>query len=192
MYQVNVKVRGTSPLLQHRFPMPDYEDMGKGGHKQTGAKDYRDEWREHLYVNKDNQIFQPATHFERAMVKAAVQFKIQGKRGKTYKDLVSASVFISPDEILHGVEKPDDLDTDGDKRLYLDLRPVVIQRARVPRIRPAFRAGWELEFQIEVIDDQMPQEMLQEILTYAGRAIGVGDYRPRFGRFQIVKFEVVK
>lgn len=41
MYQVSVKVKGTAPLLQHRFPMPDYEDMGKGGHQQSGVKDYR-------------------------------------------------------------------------------------------------------------------------------------------------------
>lgn len=192
MYTVDVKVKGVSPLLQHRFPMPDYETMGKGGHQQSGAKDYRDEWKQSLYVDADGDIFHPATHFERAMVKAAAQFKIQGKRGKTYKDLVSASVFVTPEEIPFNMKAPDELDTDADKPLYLDLRPVVIQRARVARIRPAFKPGWELEFQIEVIDDQMPIEMLHEILSYAGKAVGVGDYRPRFGRFQVVKFEVIK
>lgn len=190
MYQVSCKVRGVSPLLQNRFPMPDYEDMGIGGHKQTGKIDYSQQWRESLYVTRNKEVYQPAVHFERSMVKSAVNFKIQGKRGKTYKDLVSASVFISPEEILHGIGEPDELDTDGDKALYLDLRPVVIQRARVPKVRPAFKPGWELEFVIDVIDDQMPQEMLKDILDYAGRAIGIGDYRPRFGRFQVVQFEV--
>ena len=191
MYAVDVKVRGVSPLLQNRFPMPDYEDMGKGGHTQTGSRDYREQWRDSLYVTRDGEIYQPAVHFERSMVKAAVNFKIQGKRGKTYKDLVSSSVFINPEEILHGIKNPDELDTDADKPLYLDLRPVVIQRARVPKVRPAFKSGWELEFVIDVIDDQMPQEMLKDILEYAGRAVGVGDYRPRFGRFQVVRFEVL-
>lgn len=191
MYQVSCKVRGTSPLLQNRFPMPEYETMGKGGHVQTGSRDYREQWRDSLYVTKDGEVYQPAVHFERSMVKAAVNFKIQGKRGKTYKDLVSASVFISPEEILHGIDEPDELDTDADKALYLDLRPVVIQRARVPKVRPAFKPGWELEFVIDVIDDQMPQEMLKDILDYAGRAVGIGDYRPRFGRFQVVRFEIL-
>lgn len=192
MYTVDVKVKGTAVLLQHRFPMQDYATMGKGGHQQTGAKDYRDEWKLSLYVDKNGDIFHPSTHFEQALVKAAAQFKIQGKRGKTYKDLVSASVFVTPEEIPFGIKNPDELDTDADKPLYLDLRPAVVQRARITRIRPAFKAGWELEFQIEVIDDQMPVEMLHEILNYAGKAIGVGDYRPRFGRFQVVRFEVMK
>lgn len=191
MYQVDVKVRGVSPLLQNRFPMPDYEDMGKGGRQHTGSKDYSEQWRDSLYVTKDNEIYQPAVHFERSMVKAAANFKIKGKGNKTYKDLVSASVFVSPEDILHGIKNPEELDTDADKPLYLDLRPVVIQRARVPKVRPAFKPGWELEFVIDVIDDQMPQEMLKDILDYSGRAVGIGDYRPRFGRFQVVRFEVL-
>ena len=40
MYQVDCSVVGVSPLLHHRFPMPDYADLGKGGTKNTGAKDY--------------------------------------------------------------------------------------------------------------------------------------------------------
>jgi len=85
--------------------------------------------------------------------------------------------------------RPEELDTDPDKKLYLDLRPVVISRARVVRIRPTFKAGWELEFVIEVIDDQIPIEMVQDILTLAGKTVGIGDFRPKFGRFRVVTFE---
>lgn len=192
MYLVDVTVKGDAPLLQHRFPVPDLASMTKGGTKQTGAKDYTEEWREHLYVNKNGQIFQPATHFEGALVKAAVNFKITGKRGKTYKDLFRAAVFITPEEILHGVDEPEELDTDADKRLYLDMRPVVVQRARIVRIRPTFSTGWELEFQIQVIDDQINRTLLQDVLTLAGKTVGVGDFRPKFGRFSVVRFEVHK
>jgi hypothetical protein len=189
MYLVDVTIKGDAPLLQHRFPVPDLASMTKGGTKQTGAKDYTEEWREHLYVTK-GQVFQPATHLEGALVKAAVNFKITGKRGKTYKDLFRAAVFVAPEEILHGVDEPDELDTDADKRLYLDMRPVVVQRARIVRIRPAFSPGWELSFQIEVIDDQINATLLQDILTLAGKSVGIGDFRPKFGRFSVVKFEV--
>ena len=48
MYSVNVEVKGVSPLLQHRFPMPDLSTMGKGSKKQTGATDYTDEWKQYL------------------------------------------------------------------------------------------------------------------------------------------------
>ena len=190
MYNVNVKVKGVAPLLQHRFPMPELETMSKGGHKVTGAKDYTQEWRDYLYVNASGEVFQPAAHFEGAMVKSAVNFKITGRRGKTYKDLFRAAVFVTPDEILHGIQEPKELDTDADKPLYLDMRPVIVNRARVVRLRPAFKPGWELEFTIEVIDDQISPELVQDVLILAGKTVGIGDYRPRFGRFNVVRFEV--
>lgn len=192
MYTVDCKVRGIAPLMQHRFPMPDFDDMGKGGKKQTGEKDYTQEWRNYLYVNSSGQIFQPSIHFEAAMTKAATNFKITGRRGKTYKDLFSGNIFVSPDEILHGVEAPDSLDTDGDKRLYLDIRPAVVQRSRIVRIRPTFKTSWELEFSIQVIDDQIPDNVLLDVLALAGRTLGIGDHRPKFGRFQVVHFELQK
>ena len=194
MYQVEVKVKGLAVLLQHRFPVPTYEEMGSGGKKQTGSKDYRQEWRQSLYVTDKGEVYQPANHFELAMVKAASNFKITGRRGKTYKDLVSSNVVVDPEKILFGmtITENDDLTTDADQPLYLDLRPVVIQRARIVRIRPAFKPGWELDFVINVLDDELPANMLQDILTLAGKTVGIGDYRPKFGRFVVTKFEVLK
>ena len=190
MYTVSVKTKGTAPLIQHRFPIPDWEDRSKGGTVRTGSPDYTQEWREYFYETPDDMIYQPAAHFEGAMVKAAVNFKITGKRGKTYKDLFRAAVFVTPDQIPHNIAVPNELDTDADKPLYLDVRPVVVNRARVVRIRPTFSAGWELEFTLEVIDDQINSELVQDVLALAGKTVGIGDFRPKFGRFSVARFEV--
>jgi hypothetical protein len=193
MYTVDCKITGVSPLMQHRFPMPEFENIGKGGKKSTGEKDYSQEWREYFYATSDGQIYQPSDHIQGAMVKAAVNFKVQGKRGKTYKDLISAALIVTPDQIPHvGYIIPDTLDADADKPLYIDARPVVIQRARQVRLRPTFKAGWELEFEIMVIDDELPSNVVQDVLTLAGKAVGIGDFRPRFGRFNVARFEVTK
>jgi hypothetical protein len=172
--------------------MPDLATQAKGGHKSAGAKDYTQEWRDYFYATAEGDIFQPAAHIEGALIKAAVNFKVSGKRGKTYKDLISANVFIDPDRILHGIKVPEELDTDADKPLYLDMRPVVVQRSRVVRIRPAFCPGWVLGFDIQVIEDEISADILQDILTLAGKTVGIGDYRPRFGRFSVARFEVAK
>lgn len=191
MYTVDVTVVGTAPLIQNRYPMPDFESAGKGGTKTTGSPDYTQEWRTKFYADSDGCIYQPAAHFDASIKKAAVNFKVTGKRGKTYKDLVSASVFVTPDFIYHdGLKIPEKLDQDGDKPIYVDYRPVVVQRARVARARPALKPGWKLSFVLEVIDDEMPADILQDILTLAGKAVGIGDYRPRFGRFNVTHFEV--
>lgn len=192
MYSIDVSVEGVAPLLQHKFPLPDFGVISTDGTTDviTGQKDYSEEWRNYLYVNSDDEIYQPATHFDGAMVKAAVNFKVKGKRGKTFKDLFKGNVFCSPDEILHGIKTPDDLDNDADKPLYLDMRPVVVSRARIVRIRPAFSPGWKLDFEIEVLDDQIPFTVVSEVLSLAGKTIGIGDFRPRFGRFIVTRFEV--
>lgn len=192
MYTVLCSVSGIAPLMQHRYPLPDFADMSKGGKKKSGETDYSQEWREYLYTTPESDIYQPATHFDGAMVKAAAGYKVQGGRGKTYKDLFKGNVFVSPDAILHGVKVPENLDTDGDKPLYLDLRPVVVQRARVVRIRPCFKPGWKLDFEITILDDQIPHNVVNEVLSLAGRTVGIGDFRPRFGRFMVTKFDVVK
>jgi hypothetical protein len=192
MYTIDVTVQGVAPLLQHRYPMPEFETMGKGNRKQSGAIDYSQEWRTYFYATPEGDIYQPSSHFDGALVKAAGAFKVTGKRGATYKELFKASVFVAPEKIMFGMKIPEKLDTDGDKPLYIDLRPVVVQRARITRMRPAFAPGWKLSFEIQVIDDQINAETVQDILTYAGKAVGVGDNRPRFGRFTVTSFDVHK
>ena len=193
MYSVSVRVKGVAPLIQHRFPIPDFSTLSKGGKKSTGAKDYTTEWKDYFYADSDGQIYQPSSHFEGALVKAAVNFKVTGKRGKSYKDLFSANTVVDPDRIPHvGFTVPEELDADADKPLHLDVRPVIVQRARVVRIRPRFKAGWELAFEIQCGDDEIQPDLLQDVLTLAGRTVGIGDYRPKFGRFNVTHFEVHK
>lgn len=50
MYTASIKVKGISPMLQHRFPVPDLEDMSKGGTQVTGAKDYTQEWLSLIHI----------------------------------------------------------------------------------------------------------------------------------------------
>ncbi len=60
------------------------------------------------------------------------------------------------------------------------------------RVRPTFKPGWKLDFEITVLDDQILHNVLNEVLSLAGRTVGVGDFRPRFGRFMVTRFEVSK
>lgn len=192
MYTVNVRIIGIAPLMQHRYPIPPDVLNPKGATRVTGSRDFSQEWKEYFYATSEGEIYQPATHIESAMISAAKQFKITGKRGKTYGDIFKANVFVSPDQILHNVCVPETLDADADKVLYLDIRPVVVQHARIVRLRPTFKAGWTLDFEIQVIDDQIAQDLLMDVLALSGKTSGLGDNRPRFGRYQVTHFEVSK
>ena len=171
---INVEISGTAPLLQNRFPE---EQDDKKSNKKTGRIDYSLQAEEALFKNAKGVHYEPSNHVEGALRKAAVQFRIPGQGKKTYKDLVLRSLVVIPDEIPL---QPQEYE--------VDKRSVRVQRARVFRYRPRWD-DWTLNFQIQMLDEQFDTDVLKEILEYAGAAIGIGDYRPKFGRFKITNFE---
>jgi len=180
---IHVKVRGMSPLLQHRFIFSDEKDDNK---VTGGQKDYSQEWKASLYYDDTLGIYQPAVHIEAAMITAAASEKIAGKGNKTYKDMFKAAVFVTPEKIPHGITG--DLDGLVKKgRLLVDRQRVTINKAAVERLRPRFEE-WELSFDIEVHSDQISAAVVKKILTHAGAYIGIGDFRPKFGRFEVAEF----
>ncbi len=174
---VDVEIKGISPLLQHKFP--DHEEVSKKGKGiRVAAQDYSEEELQHLYKNKKGQVYQPSSHIEGSMIKAATEFFIKGHKGKRFTDRVKAFVDVQPTEIIH-----------KNQEWHTDTRSVVIQRSRVNRRRPCF-PDWALGFQIVIKDPEaMPPATLHEILEYAGRYVGIGDFRPKFGLYEVVKWQ---
>lgn len=195
MYTVNARIRGTASLLQHAYPATQLapSEVSK---RQTGGTDYSLEWLDTMYQTESGLLYQPATHLEGSMVKAAASFKIKGGRGKTWKDAIKAYVYVTPDEIPHlrdgtTVQAPDaSLIEQPTDHLKVNVSRVVVQRAAVARSRLQILPGWELAFTIEVADEQVTLDALRQILDEAGRAVGIGDYRPRYGRFEVIEFRV--
>jgi len=198
MYSINVLIEGSAPLLQHRFGIEAQTEMALPAKKATGHKDYSNEWKDTLYSINGN-LAQPGIHIEMAMSKAATGYKLPGARGKTYKDLFTAKVSVNPDMMLHldpygkEIPIPEQLEINNyEKPIYIDYRPVVVNRgSRIGRTRLAFSPGWRINFSILVIDDQIQINVVQQVLTEAGQSVGIGDYRPRYGRFRIVLFDKV-
>lgn len=177
MKKINIEITGIAPLLQNRFPM---EEHGQNISKAT-KKVYvpEEEAKKCLYI-RDGVIFQPSEHIYQSMIRAATDFKFSGK--KTFKDVITSSIIIEPEEIPIISEKPYEIDT----------RPVVIQRARVLKWRPKFNQ-WKLKFILTILDDtNLSSNNVKEILEKAGATKGIGDYRPRFGRFMVTEFKEVK
>jgi len=186
MKQYHAVIEGIAPLLQHRYLFKD--EIEASAKKRSGAVDYSEEWKKALYWDKKEGLYQPATHIEGCLIKAAVNFQITGKRKKTYKDLMKSVVFVKPEAIPYGYKEktPEALLESG--KIQIHKSTVVIQRARVERLRPMLPPGWKLEFSIEVCDEQFLKDALVEILNYGGRFVGISDYRPRYGRFSVLKF----
>jgi hypothetical protein len=64
--------------------------------------------------------------------------------------------------------------------------------SRITVTRPIYE-GWKIGFKITVGDSNtLPLESLKDILVEAGQSVGIGTYRPTFGRFAVTKFEKVQ
>lgn len=177
--KINVTIKGIAPLLQNRFPEAEqFEDKTR---KRAGMPEEMDV-EKRLYKFPDGTIYQPAEHILGAMIKASTNFLIVGKRKKSYRELVESSIFIEPECIPHKIQK-----------WVVDKRSVVnpATKGRQIRLRPRFDE-WELDFKIITYEKQLPFEVIKQILDYAGTHIGIGDFRPRFGRFIVTKFELAE
>jgi hypothetical protein len=97
MLNVQCRIEGTSAFLMNRYKMAiSTETGGVKKNARTGEPDWFSEWKDKMYLDQDGCIAIPGRLIEKSMEKAAVQFKVSGKRGKTYKEIVGAMVFTSP------------------------------------------------------------------------------------------------
>lgn len=181
MLKVKVKIEGMAPILFHRFPSEDFDEEGsKEGKKPklSGTKLTREEQTEKsLYRNSEGKIYTPGEHLVGAMIKAGAKFKMKGRT--TFKESMNAGVFVEPMKIVH------------DNQDYVsDWRPVVNRGSRVMCGRGRLEE-WSLQFDLICIDDRVGLNDLKAILTYAGNYIGIGAYRPRYGRFEVVEFKEI-
>lgn len=70
---------------------------------------------------------------------------------------------------------------DGESE-YVDVRTVVVQRAKIDRCRPFFRQ-WAFEVDCTIDPKVIDYEEFVEVTRAAGQFSGVGDYRRMYGRF---------
>lgn len=179
---VDVEITGIAPLLQNNIAGSEEQMLGSRNRKRTssGVKDDPEEWKIKLY-KYNGTLGHPGPAIESALVKAARDFKADKRR--TMKDLVKALVFVNEEFIDLGKKEPDNVN-----RASI-VNPVTHGRGFV--YRPMFNTGWQANFSLTLADcDIIPVERLKEMLEYAGYRIGIGDWRPKFGRFYVSKFSV--
>lgn len=180
---ISFKIRSRSPLLMNN---PN-EQIGMDDNTglSVGKKKYNDddEAKIRLYQDEGGAFYFPAVAFKKSLIKAG-----SGKKfGKNFATaLIRGNVFCAEQEFMLTSH-----DGKPMKDYAIDKRPVVVGKARVKRCRPRFEKwGGTLALEIDVA--QMHPKHVAELLSIAGRTIGVGDYRPEkdgdFGRFDVLSF----
>jgi hypothetical protein len=177
-YAVSVTVQGSADFLFHRWNAEAVDEKAAAAKNSKGKK--TDNIESYVYRTLDGELAIPGEYLRGSIINAAKFRQDPRSPRKSAMDLFKAAVVVTSPLASLGVKEWD----------YLDKRRVTIQRNGINRVRPAMRAGWRATFDLLVmLPEYVDQNTLRETIESAGRLIGIGDFRPTFGRFGIVKFE---
>ena len=173
-----VRIEGTRPLLMHSCNAMLEANNGKPA--RSKEYDPKTDAETALYKDKEGNIVVPSFCVLSCLRGSAVNYKVPGKGKKTYKGFIFAGLMIEPENIPL-------ISEDG---WEIDLKTVVVGRARIVRARPRFD-NWALEFGIEITDKVIIPVVLKQLIEDAGRYNGLLDFRPLYGLFKLTTFEKV-
>ena len=177
---------GTAPMLVHNAQLSDplnkwAKEMKKVSSKRTKTEDdhlemSRLEFYGGMYYDADLGPVIPAMNIEATLVNGAKKIKL-GKavtQGLRITDQVTPIIYKGPRDMAG-------LWGDGESE-FVNRASVKVGMARVMRTRPMF-TNWALEVSGVYDESIFDEDVINEICTYSGTLIGIGDWRPRFGTF---------
>lgn len=126
-----------------------------------------------LYLSSDGPVL-PGANIEKCLVEGARVTK-QGKQVERGLIVTEMDVPIRYD----GPRAVEDLWAEPQFRSRMSVK---VSTSRIMRCRPMF-PEWTLELTATVDPGQLNLDALQAIVADAGAMVGLGDYRPRYGRF---------
>jgi hypothetical protein len=186
MEQIKIRVTGTSPLMMHADTLANPLSKATKLHRELTSKRKKTE-DDHLaiarsefiagcYWDREDGFYVPGQNFEATFLGGA---KLQ-KNGVRWKR--GALVLENRVKLLHdGPGSPELL---WEAPAFVDCRGVKIGASKLMRYRAVF-LNWAAEMNIVLNSDVLDAQEARKAIEDAGALIGVCEYRPRFGRFEV-------
>lgn len=178
-YVVDVTIEGTADLLFHRWNCEAVEAKANAAKGSKAKK--TDNIESYVYRNDDGELCLPGEYVRQSLIHAAKFRQDPRSPRKSAMDLFKAAIVSLTINASLGTKEWD----------YEHKCRVTVQRSGITRVRPAMKAGWACTLQLMVnIPEYIRPQDLHDVLANAGRLIGVGDFRPTYGRFLVKSFDV--
>jgi hypothetical protein len=186
---VQIRLQGVSPLLCHNGQTADPRNTYAKAMKAVSSKrkktdaDYdelaRLEWLAGLY-RIDGDLVIPDYVIESTMIGGAKKSKRgpQAKCGLFFTEHASLQFDGKPEIITD--ETLSEMFASGD---FTHTIGVKVGMAKVMRTRPVFR-NWSITALAQYDPDVLNMRDVEEIAIDAGKLVGIGDWRPKHGRFE--------
>lgn len=181
---LSLQITGVCPLLLHNGqlanPMNKFaQDMKKvSGKRDKTEADFMElsrlEWYGSLYLH-EGKLCIPGEMIEAVLIEASKK----RKRGMQAK----AGIICDSNYLLEydGPKDPHEL---WENPAYRLVTGVKVQKNRVMRTRPIF-PEWGAKIEIKFLPSLLNENEVSDFLKLGGEIIGLGDWRPKFGRFNV-------
>lgn len=189
--QLRVKLTGFRPLVMHNGALADPANPWVQAIKKITAKGKKKtdddllelgrlEWSAGWYLTEAGYPMVPTDNIERMVQDGA-------KKSRLGKDCQAAVLCSEDGDVLieHDLLTPGlDLPKLYGKPAFTLRKGVKVTTSRVIRVRPMVPTGWVLRFTLIFDGDIINQRALEQAIKDAGALVGLGDWRPKFGRFE--------
>lgn len=186
------RIEGIRPLICHNGQLADpLSEIPREIKKISGIRKKTDEayeamarleWVGGLYLDDDRRPIVTGLVLDGMLCES-------GKKSKLGKTIKSAVEVLDSPLIEHDGPKNATVEDFIDKPRYRHAAIVRVgSGSRIVRTRPIFPV-WALEFDIQIDTDAIDPGEVQKSLEIGGRLVGLCDWRPRFGKFALTKFE---
>lgn len=136
-----------------------------------------------LYLNAKKQVILPSRVIEAHLAEAARKTK-EGK-------VALAGMFVDTDGVLEYEGGPLSVAKLLDSEAHRLTCAVVVGQAKVMRVRPLF-TNWTSSFEVSILEEMAGTSTLETWLRNGGNFVGLGDWRPRYGRYAVKEVKVIK
>lgn len=184
-FSVAATIQGVADFLFHRWSDDEVEAKAKAAKGSKAKK--TDNVESYVYRDDHDFICIPGRYLQRSIVEAARFHQDPRSPRKSAKDLTTAGVVVTPllSPMLVNGKPTKEWD-------YLDRQRVVVQRNAITRQRPAFRAGWQAKFEAtSLLPEYITEDLLRRLIDDSGRFVGLGDFRPQYGRFVVTAWSLL-
>lgn len=184
MYKIDVTIEGVAPYLWGKWTKASKKALGEG--TTGGKKSTSDREQEALekVCRNSNGLYLPAQDMEACLVQGIKMGNLKEGRASA-APYVEATVFVDPREVEFGKKEADFMHDCVGRRPPKRGGACII-------LRPGLNIGWQLSFTFIVADDRRTPDLLRRGCEEAGLLAGLGEWRPKYGRFIVKKWEVKK
>jgi len=182
MKTYTAKIKGANAMLQNRLGK-DLLDEIKTIKKEDLTKWENDNWHRKTYQNENGEYIFPENSIHAFLMDAAKKHTSRPPKsvGRTWTNYIKSSTIIPEAAKITPAGEVIQFGT------MVNGNPSSNKKgSKVWKVRPLFSQGWTATIKITDLVGLLTTSELKAMLETGGKFVGIGDWRPSHGRFEVI------